>query len=83
MTSGNTGTGLAIVCALKGYLFVAVMSKGNSRERARMMTALGVEAVLVDQLPESKLGWVSGGDLKLAEERTHEIVRERRSFHAA
>ena len=35
LTSGNTGTGLAIVCAVKGYHFVAVMSRGNSLERAR------------------------------------------------
>jgi cysteine synthase A len=35
LTSGNTGTGLAIVCGVKGYPFVAVMSKGNSMERAR------------------------------------------------
>src|SRR5262245_32662813 len=41
LTSGNTGTGLAIVCGIKGYPFVAVMSKGNSPERARMMAALG------------------------------------------
>ena len=40
LTSGNMGTGLAIVCGNKGYPFVAVMSKGNSAERARMMTAL-------------------------------------------
>lgn len=82
MTSGNTGTGLAIVCAVKGYPFVAVMSQGNSRERARMMAALGAEVVLVDQLPESKPGQVSGGDLELVEERTREIVGERRAFHA-
>ena len=43
LTSGNMGTGLAIVCAVKGYAFVAVMSKGNSEERARMMRALGAE----------------------------------------
>lgn len=30
LTSGNMGTGLAIVCAIKGYPFVAVMSRGNS-----------------------------------------------------
>ena len=36
LTSGNTGTGLAIVCGIKGYPFVAVMSKGNSMERARV-----------------------------------------------
>jgi cysteine synthase A len=40
LTSGNTGTGLAIVCAVKSYRFVAVMS-GNSVEQARMMSALG------------------------------------------
>src|SRR5271167_576637 len=32
LTSGNTGTGLAIVCGILGYPFVAVMSKGNSKE---------------------------------------------------
>ena len=53
LTSGNTGTGLAIVCGIKGYPFVAVMSKGNSMERARMMSALGAEVVLVDQLPDN------------------------------
>src|SRR5437870_5124615 len=47
LTSGNTGTGLAIVCAVRGYPFVAVMSEGNSPERARMMRALGAEVVLV------------------------------------
>src|ERR1044072_870246 len=41
LTSGNTGTGLAIVCAVKDYPFVAVMSQGNSPERARMMRGLG------------------------------------------
>jgi len=40
LTSGNTGTGLSMVCAVKGYPFVAIMSKGNSMERARMMKAL-------------------------------------------
>ena len=51
LTSGNTGTGLAIVCAVKGYPFVAVMSAGNSSERAQMMRALGAEVVLVEQQP--------------------------------
>jgi len=61
LTSGNTGTGLAIVCGVKGYPFVAVMSKGNSTERARMMAALGAEVILVGQLPDSITGQVSGG----------------------
>ncbi len=82
LTSGNTGTGLSIVCGVKGYPFVAVMSKGNSTERARMMKAFGAEVVLVDQLPESKPGQVSGGDLALVEEATQRITRERNAFRA-
>jgi cysteine synthase len=82
LTSGNTGTGLSIVCAVKGYPFVAVMSKGNSTEQARMMKALGAEVVLVDQLPESKPGQVSGGDLALVEEAAQRVTKERNAFRA-
>jgi len=82
LTSGNAGTGLAIVCAVKGYPFVAVMSRGNSEERARMMAALGAEVVLVDQLPESEPGRVSGGDLEMVERETRRIVDERGAFRA-
>jgi cysteine synthase len=82
LTSGNMGTGLAIVCAVKGYRFVAVMSRGNSSERAQMMRALGAEVVLVDQAPGSPTGQVSGEDLKLVEVRAQEITRERTAFRA-
>jgi len=82
LTSGNTGTGLAIVCGVKGYPFVAVMSKGNSTERARMMRALGADVVLVDQLPGSLSGQVSGGDLELVEKEAQRITQERSAFRA-
>ena len=82
LTSGNTGTGLSIVCAVKDYHFVAVMSRGNSMERARMMSALGAEVVLVEQLPGSTPGQVSGGDLELVEREAQRIVRERQAFRA-
>jgi cysteine synthase A len=82
LTSGNTGTGLAIVCSVKGYPFYAVMSRGNSMERARMMRALGAEVILVDQAPGSPPGQVSGKDLELVEERTREVVRELGAFRA-
>jgi cysteine synthase A len=82
LTSGNTGTGLAIVCGVKGYRFVAVVSKGNSPERARMMRALGAEVVLVDQMPGSKVGEVSGEDLARVEEVAQAMVRERGAFRA-
>ena len=82
LTSGNTGAGLAIVCAAKGYHFVAVMSRGNSTERARMMRALGAEVVLVDQCPESLPGQVSGADLARVEAVARQIVQERGAFRA-
>lgn len=82
LTSGNTGTGLAIVCAAKGYRFIACMSKGNSTERARMMKALGAEVILVDQMPDSVKGQVSGADLALVEEVARKITLERGAFRA-
>lgn len=82
LTSGNMGTGLAIVCGIKGYPFVAVMSKGNSPERARMMAALGAEVVLVDQLPESRAGEVSGADLAEVDRVATELTAERGAFRA-
>jgi cysteine synthase len=82
LTSGNTGTGLAIVCGVKGYPFVAVMSRGNSQERARMMRALGAEVVLVDQCPGSTPGKVSGDDLALVEQEAQRLTLERNAFRA-
>jgi cysteine synthase A len=82
LTSGNTGTGLAIVCAVKAHPFVAVMSRGNSAERALMMRALGAEVVLVGQAPESRPGEVSGRDLGLVEETAQRLTRERGAFRA-
>lgn len=82
LTSGNMGTGLAIVCGIKGYPFVAVMSKGNSPERARMMAALGAEVVLVDQLPESRAGEVSGADLAEVDRVATELTAARGAFRA-
>ena len=82
MTSGNTGTGLAIVCAVTGHPFIAVMSRGNSQERVRMMRAMGAEVVLVDQLPGSTHGQVSGGDLELVNREALRIERVRGAFRA-
>ena len=82
LTSGNMGTGLAIVCGIKGYPFVAVMSKGNSIERARMMEALGSEVIRVDQAPGGIDGQVSGEDLALVEEVTCKVVCERNAYRA-
>jgi len=45
-TSGNTGIALAMVCAAKGYPFVAVMTETFSVERRKVMRALGAKVVL-------------------------------------
>jgi cysteine synthase len=45
-TSGNTGIALAMVCAVKGYPFVAVMAESFSVERRKLMKALGAKVVL-------------------------------------
>lgn len=81
-TSGNTGTGLALVCRALGHPFIAVMSRGNTVERARMMRALGARVELVDQAPGSPPNQVSGEDLALVEARTKEFVAELGAFRA-
>jgi cysteine synthase A len=45
-TSGNTGIALAMVCAVKGYPFVAVMSDSFSVERRKLMRVLGARVIL-------------------------------------
>src|SRR5262249_45319200 len=46
MTSGNTGIGLAMVCAAKGYPCVLVMPESFSVERRKLMRFLGAKVVL-------------------------------------
>ena len=45
-TSGNTGIALAMVCAVKGYPFVAVMAESFSVERRKLMRMLGARVVI-------------------------------------
>ena len=45
-TSGNTGIALAMVCAVKGYPFVATMAESFSVERRKIMKALGARVLL-------------------------------------
>lgn len=52
-TSGNTGIALAMVCAAKGYPFVAVMVETFSVERRKIMRALGAKVILT---PASERG---------------------------
>src|ERR671919_1062978 len=45
-TSGNTGIGLAMVCAQRGYPLVVTMAESFSVERRRLMHFLGAKVVL-------------------------------------
>ena len=81
MTSGNTGTGLALVCTAKGYRFICVMSRGNSIERVKMIAAFGGEVVLVEQAPGAVKGKVSGADLELVEQEALRLVEKYGAFY--
>ncbi len=53
-TSGNTGIALAMVCAAKGYPFVATMAESFSIERRKIMRMLGAKVILTPAAERGK-----------------------------
>jgi len=71
-TSGNTGIGLAMMCAARGHPFVAVMADSFSVERRQIMRAMGARVILT---PAAERG---SGMVK----RTVELAEKHGWFHA-
>jgi len=68
-TSGNTGVGLAAVCALKGYKLILTMPENMSMERRKLLSAFGTDILL------TPAGEGMSGAIREAE-RLHDEIKE-------
>jgi cysteine synthase A len=80
MTSGNTGSGLAVVCLAYGNPFTAVMSEGHGQQRIKILEAFGAKVVQVPQT-DGEHGKVTGTDIARAVEEAKKIAAESNAFY--
>jgi len=73
-TSGNTGIGLAMVCAVKGYPLVVTMAESFSLERRKILRFLGAKVILTPA--ELKGTGMLAKAMELAEEHDWFLVRQ-------
>lgn len=80
-TSGNTGIGLALVCAVKKYQLILVMPENYSRERRYLMQELGAEIILSPEVAEMP-GAIAQAEA-LAQERGSQVFMPRQFSNPA
>jgi len=80
MTSGNMGSGLAVVCRQFDNPFTAVIPKGNSPERLKILKALGAEIILTDQV-DGRPGMVTGKDIEFASATARKVAFSKNGFY--
>ncbi|MGN2635962.1 PLP-dependent cysteine synthase family protein [Nocardia takedensis] len=83
-TSGNTGLGLAVVAAERGYRFTAVVDRHASRDKLRTMQAMGTELVFVADEGDDELATSAREDLaeSMAAERPDAFFTEQHNNDA-
>lgn len=70
-SSGNTGIGLAMVCAVKGYRLIVTMSAKQSVERRKILRALGAEVVLTSAEGGSDEAWARADEIAASDPGRH------------
>lgn len=75
-TSGNTGIGLALVCALKDYQMIAVMPEAMSNERRMLLEYLGAKVELIPSCCNDISKGFTKEDIERTLERAREIVEQ-------
>src|SRR5262249_57824030 len=68
-TAGNTGVGLALVAAVRGYRLACVMPAKMSADKRAALTALGAEVIVVPNAPPSSPENFQNVARRLAQER--------------